>query len=124
MKNKNKLKFKIIRFPGIYGINGPDHLFLNKLINKKTNIFTGSLISIKNYIHVKDAARCIKKLICIKKSGIYYTGGQIINFENMIKIINKKYKLNINTKNTTKKKNSEVVKNGSFFKPRSFGYYL
>lgn len=124
LRNKKKLNFKIIRFPGIYGKKGPDHLFLNKLINKKTKLFNGNLHLVKNYIHVKDAARCIKKLINIKKRGIYYAGGQIINFENMIKIISKKYKLNINIKNSIKKKIVEIVKNGNFFKPKSFGYYL
>lgn len=124
LQNKKKLKFKIIRFSGIYGINGPDHLFLNKLINKKANIFRGNLKDVKNYIHVKDAAKCINKLLKIKRSGIYYAGGQILNFKTMIKIINNKLKLNIHTKLKIKKKNIEIVKTGNFFKPKPFGYYL
>jgi dTDP-4-dehydrorhamnose reductase len=124
LQNKSKMKFKIIRFGGIYGINGPDHLFLNKLINKKANIFSGNLKDVKNYIHVKDAAKCIEKLIKIKRSGIYYAGGQIVDFETMIKIINEKLKLNIHIKRKIKKKNIEVVKTENFFKPKPFGYYL
>ena len=124
LKNRSKINFKIIRFGGIYGLNGPDHLFLNKLINKKKKFFSGNLAAIKNYIHVKDAASCIKKLTKINRSGIYYAGGQKIDFENMIKILNKRCRLNINTINSIKKKSIEIVKTDSIFKPKSFGCYL
>lgn len=124
LKNKDKFSYKIIRFGGIYGLKGPDHLFLNQLINKKKKYFSGNLDEIKNYIHVKDAAICLKKLIKIKKNGIYYAGGQKINFKNMIKILNDKCKLNININSAIREKKIELVKTDKIFKPKSFGYYL
>jgi len=124
IKNKDKMSYKIIRFGGIYGSQGPNHLFLNQLINKKKKHFSGNLDEIKNYIHVKDAALCIKKLIKVKKNGIYYAGGQKINFKNMIQILNNKLKLNITINSKISEKKIELVKTDKIFKPKSFGYYL
>jgi len=123
IKNKKKLDYKILRLGGIYGKNGPDHLFLNKLISKKEKVFKGNLNSTKNYIHVKDAAKCINQLIKHKK-GVYYAGGEIINFKKMISIIKKKINSKLEITKSDEKKTSEIVKTSSIFKIKPFGFYL
>ena len=57
---KSKCKYSILRFGGIYGNEGPDHLIINNFINKKKQIkkiFKGNINSRRNYIYVKDAAK-------------------------------------------------------------------
>lgn len=123
-KNKKKLDFKIIRFGGIYSREGPDHLYINQLISGKKIFFNGNTNSIKNYIHVKDAAKCIKKLCKIKKRGIYYAGGEVLSFKKMIAIIQKKLGKKIIIKSNKEKKNTEIVKTSKIFKTKPFGFYL
>tara|TARA_B100000963_G_scaffold187057_1_gene162741 strand:- start:29125 stop:29880 length:756 start_codon:yes stop_codon:yes gene_type:complete len=124
LKNKKKLDYKIIRFGGIYGKKGPDHLYINQLISGKKNIFNGNINSIKNYIHVKDAAKCIKKLSKIKKKGIYYAGGEILSFKKMIAIIQRKFGKEIIIKSNKDEKTSEIVITNKIFKIKHFGFYL
>jgi dTDP-4-dehydrorhamnose reductase len=124
VRNKKKLDFKIIRFGGIYGRDGADHLYINQLISGQKNFFNGNTNSVKNYIHVKDAAKCIKKLCKIKKKGIYYAGGEVLSFKKMIVIIQKKNGKKIIIKPNKEKKTSEIVKTSKIFKIKSFGFHL
>lgn len=84
----------ILRFGGIYGEKGPDHLVINNFIRNvikgKKLQFIGNPKSKRNYIYVKDAAKIIKKCIDKKIYGIFYSGGEILTFEEMIKKINSK----------------------------------
>jgi nucleoside-diphosphate-sugar epimerase len=89
---KTKCNYSIIRFGGIYGKNGPSHLginnFINQAINKKKLIFSGDTKSKRNYVFVNDAAKSIITCMNKKKFGTFYLGGEIQNFQTMIKKIN------------------------------------
>ena len=122
---KKKIDFKIIRFGGIYGHRGPDHLFINKLLKSK-NInfnFQGNYFAKRNYISVNSAAECVEKLIKIKKKGIYYAGGKIETFKDMLKKICKKNKITINLK-LNKNDKDEIVMSNKIFKTKRFENYI
>lgn len=71
---KSNCKYCIIRFPGIYGINGPKHLFLNKFLTRRKfyNIkINNNGEQLRNYIYVKDAAKVILKCLKNKKKKFY-----------------------------------------------------
>lgn len=117
--------YQIVRFGGIFGVGGPNHLYINKILNSKKKFlrFKGNLNEKKNYIHVKDAARFIFKIINLKKNGIFYAGGRTNSFRKMIQSIkkkrNKKFKIiNINIKK------DEIVETEKWFKPKQFSYYI
>ena len=122
---KNLKNYQIVRFGGIFGVGGPEHLYINKILNsKKKNLeFKGNLNEKKNYIHVIDAASFIFKVINLKKNGIFYAGGKTYSFRKMLETIknkrNKKFKIiNIN------RKKDEIVETEKWFKPKNFSYYI
>lgn len=123
---KNLTNYQIVRFGGIFGVGGPNHLFINKLLNskKKSLNFQGNLNEKKNYIHVMDAAKFLAKLINLKKNGIFYAGGRIISFKRMIQIIKNKKNKEFNITNINKKKKDEIVENEKWFRPKHFSYYI
>jgi len=90
---KSRCKYTILRFNGIYGKNGPDHLGINKFIRlasrRKIIKFNGNKDSLRNYIFVKDAAKVILHIIKYKKYGIFYVGGETLSFKSMLNKINK-----------------------------------
>ncbi len=108
---KSKCAFAILRFGGIYGEKGPSHLGINNFIRNaikgKSQQFTGNPRSKRNYIYVRDAAKIIKKCIDKKICGIFYAGGQVLTFAEMIKKINSKLGKN---RIILIKKNSEPTK--------------
>ena len=122
---KKKIDFKIIRFGGIFGLRGPDHLFINKVLksNKKYINFEGNYYAKRNYIHVSSAADCVEKLINIKRKGIYYAGGITTTFSNMLKQICNKKNIKLNLK---LKKNDidEIVISNKIFKSKKFEEYI
>jgi len=66
-KNIKKLNYSILRYGTLYGPrsdenNGLHGLIKNMLINKKI-LYSGSMDSVRNYIHVIDAARLSLKII-------------------------------------------------------------
>ena len=79
--------YSLLRFPGIYGFKGPDHLGINvsikKALNNKKPVLLGSGSAKRNYIFVEDAAKVIVNLIKKKTKGIFYLGGETITFEQM-----------------------------------------
>ena len=90
---KSKCKYSILRLPGIFGFNGPNHLglnnfIMNKLAKKKIN-FTGNLKSKRNYIFVEDVVKIILKHIKFKTKGIHYIAGETLTFKETLKIIEK-----------------------------------
>ena len=121
---KKNLNYKIIRFGGIFGLNGPNHLFANKLVNssKKKFIFEGDLTAKRNYINVEDAANCIYKLISHHKKGIYYCGGKTVTFKKILSIIKIAKNIVVDVKKI--KSTTEIVKVSKIFNVKRFGYYL
>ena len=83
--------YSLLRFPGIYGFAGPDHLGINvsikNALNNKKPILFGNGLAKRNYIFVEDAAKIIINLIKKKNKGIFYLGGQTVTFEKMFKDI-------------------------------------
>lgn len=89
---KIKCKSAILRIGGIYGLDGPNHLTINKTINdakykKKIPTISGNLKMKRNYIYVGDLANFIVKLCKTKKTGMFYLSGKITTIEKMIYII-------------------------------------
>lgn len=118
---KNKINYAIIRFGGIFGKNGPEHLFINKILRSKKRLkYKGDYNLKRNYIHVHDAARNTIKLINNSKRGIFYCGGEINTFAQMLNAIQIKRKIKIDM--TFEKDNNidEIVINNKFFKFRKF----
>ena len=70
----------ILRFGGIFGANGPDHLGINKAINNaqkgKRPILYGVGDVKRNHIYVKDAAEAIVKCAEKKLTGVHCLGGE------------------------------------------------
>ena len=86
---KIKCKSAILRVGGIYGLDGPNHLMINKTLKdakykNKIPIIMRDLSMKRNYIYVKDLANFIVKLCTIKKTGIFYLSGNIITLKKMI----------------------------------------
>lgn len=127
---KSKCNHSIIRFAGIYGANGPNHLginyFINKAIYKKKIIFLGNISSKRNYVFVNDAVKFIIDCIIKKKFGIFYLGGEVQTFKVMIKKINSVLgnKKKIFYKKNNEPKFDQIVENGNFFKTKSFSNSL
>jgi nucleoside-diphosphate-sugar epimerase len=78
----------IIRFGGIFGLNGPSHLGINRAINNATKGIVpklhGSGEGKRNYIFVEDAAKIVLHLIEQKSSGIFYAGGETLSLSTML----------------------------------------
>ena len=78
----------ILRFGGIFGKNGPNHLYINKAVDNAqegkipTIIGTGNVR--RNYIYIKDAAEAIVKCIEKRLTGIYYLGGEVKSVKSML----------------------------------------
>lgn len=123
---KSNCRYTILRFGGIYGKKGPNHLSLNKFIDlarkKEKIIFDGNTKSLRNYIFVNDAAKIIVNCIKNKKNGIFYLGGQILSFETMLKKISKIFKLKNEIKfvNKTKRKFNQTIKTHKILNLTSF----
>lgn len=118
---KNKINYAIVRFGGIFGENGPRHLFINRILNSKKNIkYEGDYNFKRNYIHVYDAAKNIIKLIGIDKKGTFYCGGETNTFAQMLKVIQKKKNINIDMNFIKREDIDEIVINNKFFKFRKF----
>ena len=114
---KSGCAYTILRFGGIYGEKGPSHLGINNFIRNaikgKRQEFTGNPKSKRNYIYVRDAAKIIKKCIDKKIYGIFYAGGKVLTFEEMIKKINSKFgkKRIIFIKSTNEPVKHQIIKN-------------
>jgi dihydroflavonol-4-reductase len=72
--------YTILRIGGIYGYNGPEHLFLNRAINKVIDYhqipdIQNDGLGRRNYIYVDDLCKWIIKMIEHKITGKYLTAG-------------------------------------------------
>ncbi len=79
----------IVRFGGIFGEGGPNHLGINSAITqaKLGNIPTifGKGNALRNYIHVQDAAKLLIYCLDNKITGTHYSGNhQFISIAQMI----------------------------------------
>lgn len=123
---KTKCDYTILRFGGIYGKNGPEHLGINKFIRLGIKgeklIFEGNEKSLRNYIFVKDAAEFILNCIENKKYGIFYVGGQVISFEKMLECISKAFskKNEILFSDKYYKRDDQIIKTDKSVKFTSF----
>tara|TARA_Y100001970_G_C14146817_1_gene810341 strand:- start:242 stop:1045 length:804 start_codon:yes stop_codon:yes gene_type:complete len=127
----SKCNYTIIRFPGIYGANGPNHMFINKLMKrgvaKKIHIDNNGN-QLRNYLFVKDAAKIIFSCLKKKSKNIIYVGGERISIKNILLLMKKNkfikdlsfgkdlkknqiLKSNIKFKYTTFIKNIRLIKN-------------
>jgi len=81
-------KSAIIRFGGIFGLNGPSHLGINRAINNAAKGIVpelhGNGEGRRNYIFVEDAARIVPHLIEQKSTGIFYAGGEKLSLATML----------------------------------------
>jgi nucleoside-diphosphate-sugar epimerase len=81
----------ILRIAGVFGLNGPEHLGLNRAItgalNGKVPVIKGTGQIKRNYIYVKDLSRLI--VMCLEKEieGTHFVAGQIYSIEEMMMVI-------------------------------------
>lgn len=70
----------IIRFGGVFGSDGPQHLGLNRVISQaKSGVpprIVGTGTAKRNYVYVADAAAMIRKCLIESINGVYYAGGE------------------------------------------------
>jgi nucleoside-diphosphate-sugar epimerase len=75
----SKVKSTILRIGGVYGLNGPSHLSLNRAIscvkNGEKPIQIGSGEAKRNYIYVKDLAKIIVRAIESNIDGTHLIAG-------------------------------------------------
>lgn len=79
----------IVRFGGIFGKGGPEHLGINRAINQaelgNTPIVFGQGNALRNYIHVQDAAKLLVYCLDRHIRGVHYSGSQqVISIRQMI----------------------------------------
>lgn len=91
MINASECSSTIIRFGGIFGQNGPEHLGINRAIKNAQNQIIPR-ISVKgsvkrNYVFVGDAAAMIEKSISNRLRGLYMAGGEVISMLEMLQAI-------------------------------------
>lgn len=83
--------YAIIRFGGIFGINGPEHLGINRAIKQAQNGILPKVVAsgaaTRNYVFVEDAAAMIEKSIADKLCGIFMAGGETISIKGMLQAI-------------------------------------
>ena len=82
-------KVTIVRICGIFGLNGPLHLGINKAISsaikeKALPMVYGTGLAKRNYIYVKDVAKILTFIAEKKRLGkIYLAGKDIISIKSM-----------------------------------------
>jgi len=81
----------IIRFGGIFGANGPEHLGINKAIMRSKSGYLPKVVASgaakRNYIYVEDAASMIEKCISNRQTGLFMAGGETISIKDMLQFI-------------------------------------
>lgn len=82
----------VIRFGGLFGRRGPDHLSLNRTIRAAAEGEVPKIIGQgsgkRNYLHVDDAAAMILDCLKSERQGVAWAGGkQILSVREMIEAI-------------------------------------
>ena len=81
----------VIRFGGIFGPTGPDHLGINRAIRQAragrvpTMVGTGS--TKRNYLYVEDAAGGVRSCVTDALTGVFYAAGETQSMRNMLQAI-------------------------------------
>jgi len=111
---KSNCNHSIIRFPGIFGKDGPDHLYINKVFKELSN--KKKIIALddhgnqkRNYIFVKDAAKFVNDCVKKKLKGLFYVGGETLSVKTMLNNIKKNYNFKIINLNNKKTKHDQIV---------------
>jgi UDP-glucose 4-epimerase len=107
---KNNLNFVILRYGSLYGPGAQDwnsiSKFVKSIILKKKIVFDGSGEEIREYIHVKDAAKLSVDILdkIYKNRCLTLTGAQSIKIKNLFNILEEIYgeKIKIIFKNKKK----------------------
>lgn len=101
---ENNIEYSILRFPGIWGSEGSNHLGINLAINnalkkKIAPTLVGDGSGKRNYIFLKDAAKCIVDAALNKRYGIYICASdECISIKYMLEQIAKEFIGNDNLK--------------------------
>jgi nucleoside-diphosphate-sugar epimerase len=78
----------IVRFAGVFGLNGPPHLLLNgqlmEALAGRTPTVTGEGTALRNYIYVEDAARAVATSVSGQLEGVMYASGETLSFLDML----------------------------------------
>lgn len=90
--NESGCKAAIIRFGGVFGNDGPNHLGINTAINDAQLGIQPELVgqgkALRNYIFVEDAAKAIMTCINDKLHGTFYAdGGGKLSIKSMLECI-------------------------------------
>jgi nucleoside-diphosphate-sugar epimerase len=91
---KNLKNYCILRIGGIYGIDGPKHLFLNKIIDDVLNLNKNIILSndgnaLRNYIYVEDLAAWIIHIIKKQVFGkVLIAGPEILSLNGILNRLN------------------------------------
>ena len=81
----------MIRFGGIFGPTGPEHLGVNRAIRRAqsgrvpTMVGTGS--TKRNYIYLEDAAAGVRSCVAGALTGLFYAGGATLLIREMLQSI-------------------------------------
>jgi len=88
--------YAILRFAGIFGLNGPSHLGLNNTIRSALNgeipQIKGSGKAKRNYIYVRDAARAIQYCLDKDVKGVHLIAGtEVLSIKQMLEFVCREY---------------------------------
>jgi len=76
----SQCRHTIVRFGGIFGEGGPNHLGINSVIEQaklgNTPIIVGKGCALRNYIHVQDAVKALIYCLDNKITGTHYSGSR------------------------------------------------
>jgi len=86
------VKCCILRIAGVFGLNGPDHLGLNRAIasalHGKPPVQIGSGQALRNYVYVKDVAEIITYAIKMDLTGVHLVAGhQLTSVSQMLQLV-------------------------------------
>ena len=117
---KSSLNFKILRVANVYSPkkNGIVKYLINSFLSKKKLNVT-NIKSYRNYIHVDDFTNIVKKMLRKKLNhNIYNLGYENFSIQELIKIIETKFKSKLNYKNKNYK--LSVISSHKISKPKLF----
>ncbi len=117
----------IIRFGGIWGESGPEHLGLNKTLaiarsGKQLTIFGRG--GLRNYIHVNCAAKIIAHVLNYQLTGIFFgASSNSVTIENMIVILSEKFKLSAPLRKNDSMLNDSVIEASNEIKDLALNFH-
>lgn len=81
----------IIRFGGIFGPTGPEHLGINRAIRQAqagvVPAAVGTGAARRNYIYIEDAAAGVRTCVANGLTGLFFSGGESLSFREMLQSI-------------------------------------